>query len=551
MHISKLKPLFKVVAFLLLFCVLLHGFQRLVTPRWDWPDETERRSHQVKGLYLEPADSLDVLFVGASHVHAAISPMEIYRQSGIWSYNIATSGQPMPLSCEWLKTALKRQSPKVVVLDAGGCYISEGKNAYRVFWYNILDTIPRSKVADRLNFVAAFNKLKNGLTSIEAFISDYLPVLRYHENFLLTENNFLDINDEYLYPRKGQVIYTAANAANVPDEDLYSGAAETLEEIPEDQLTSEQVRNRERYAHNEQYLDTILAMCKEHNCELVLTKVPVHEPNVSYDGSWSVDKHNLVQKYADEHGLKFVDLNYLDLGIDWRTETADNGKHLNGLGAKKVSRFFAQWLSDNYAFEHDKPAVEESWQAQLAVFDHEMNYYELQMEQNLEAYLDKLDGRDYTILAAISKNVGDYWTGDRQTQLDMLTGTHTDLFGELSEAEASYVVVGTGGTLLDEDLERKGKAKVEGTLPDGKAFKVVSSLEAATGETSISIDGREYSTAHNGLRFVIYDNELHCVVDAATIVVRNESYKIAHSSAFIEEMRRNLLDYEQDALKNL
>ena len=551
MGTTKLKPLLRTVAFMLIFGLLLIGVQKLVTPRWDWPDETERRSHQVKGLYNEPLNSLDVLFVGASHMHAGISPMEIYRQSGIYSYNIATSGQPLPLSYIWLKTVLNRQSPKLVVLDVGGFYISQGKNANTNFWCNIMDTIPLKMVADRLNFVIYYNKLKNGLTSLEDTVNDFLPILRYHDHRDLTADDYADINDRCVYPWKGHVIYTASSAASKPDDQLYSPIEEVWQDIPEDQLTGDQIKNRERYSQNLQYVDAILALCKAHNCELLLTKMPVHDPRPSYDGSWTDDKHNLVARYAQEHDLKFLDLNYVDLNIDWHTETPDNGKHLNGMGARKVSVYLAQWLKDNYAFEQgDDAAKRENWQAQLAVYDYELKYYELHMEQDFDAYLEKLGKGNYTIFAAVSKAVGDYWTEERQDRFGALTGAEFDLFNAIRETQEAYAAVGANGALLNEDLDAE-KAAIEGDLADGKHYRVTTSVASDVAETVITIDGLDYSAKRNGLRFVVYDNDLHCVVESAAIVTNNEGYKIVHSSAFIQDLRRHLLEYEKVALKDL
>ena len=552
MGIKKLNPLLRAVAFILLFGLLLFGIQKLVTPRWDWPDETERRSHQVKGLYNEPINSLDVLFVGASHMHAGVSPMEIYRQSGVYSYNIATSGQPLPLSYQWLKTVLNRQSPKVVVLDIGGCFISQGKNANTTFWYNVIDTIPMHMLADRLDFVLYYNKLKNGLKDIEETVNDFVPVLRYHQNYVLTEDDYLDINDSALYPWKGHVVYTATNSASRPDDDLYTMAEEDPDAIPEDQLTEDQVKNRERYAGNVQYLDAILELCKKHNCELVFTKMPVHDPRPSYDGSWTDDKHNLVAKYAKDNGLKFLDLNYVDLGINWRIETPDNGKHLNGMGAKKVSTYFAQWLKDNYSFEHgNDEALNASWQTQLGVYDYEVKYYELQMTKDLDDYLERLGNGNYTILAAVSKDVGDYWTEERQAKLAALTGAEIDLYSALSNKEpTAYAVVGGQGALINEDFDA-AKAMIEGVLPDGKRYQIVSAVNADTAETNVNIEDRNYSPRNNGLRIAVYDNDLHCVVDGVTIMTNNKTYRIVHASSFIQDMRLSLLDYEKVALKGL
>ena len=63
------------------------------------------------------ANSVDVLFLGTSHVGKGISPMKIYENTGIKSYNLFTSMQGVESSFFLLENALKRQQPKVVFLD--------------------------------------------------------------------------------------------------------------------------------------------------------------------------------------------------------------------------------------------------------------------------------------------------------------------------------------------------------------------------------------------------------------------------------------------------
>ncbi len=55
-----------------------------------------------------------------------------------------------------------------------------------------------------------------------------------------------------------------------------------------------------------------------------------------------------MEDYANEHGLLYI--NFLDkideIGIDWNTDTYDQGLHLNVYGAEKLSHYFGQILSE-------------------------------------------------------------------------------------------------------------------------------------------------------------------------------------------------------------
>ena len=45
--------------------------------------------------------------------------------------------------------------------------------------------------------------------------------------------------------------------------------------------------------------------------------------------NWSYERHNGIQKFAEELGCDYVDLNLESLGIDWTKDTFDKGDHLN------------------------------------------------------------------------------------------------------------------------------------------------------------------------------------------------------------------------------
>ena len=125
---SKVKTISRAAAFFLVFALLFIRVQRLVTPNWDWPDYGERMKKAICGVYPEKKNTMDVFWLGTSHMQYGVSPMQVYRATNIRSYNLATAGQPLLLSYHRLKSAFKEQSPKVVILDASACFYVTSNN---------------------------------------------------------------------------------------------------------------------------------------------------------------------------------------------------------------------------------------------------------------------------------------------------------------------------------------------------------------------------------------------------------------------------------------
>lgn len=93
------------------------------------------------------------------------------------------------------------------------------------------------------------------------------------------------------------------------------------------------------------YMKKIQKLCRKNGAKLLLYSAP-SPVNYSYA------KHNSIQKYAKEHSVEYLDMNLeLDkIGIDWKTDSLDNGDHLNLKGAQKTTAYLGQYLCKKYQF---------------------------------------------------------------------------------------------------------------------------------------------------------------------------------------------------------
>ena len=92
-----------------LFCALLLGAVAAVS------DVLERKASKIKfEPFFDHPQQYDVLFIGDSHVHNGVFPMELWDDYGISSYNIACYGNTIPVSYWNMMLALEpiRKSPR-------------------------------------------------------------------------------------------------------------------------------------------------------------------------------------------------------------------------------------------------------------------------------------------------------------------------------------------------------------------------------------------------------------------------------------------------------
>ena len=117
-----------------------------------------------------------VLFFGTSHSEFGVSPMEIYEDSGIVSYNLSTSSQPIEVTYHLLKSALETQAPNVVMLDVSSLFFDDTINT--AAWRYVLDGMPfcETKIEMAMEFAKYVNDTNQFDLSCEKdFIHSWTP----------------------------------------------------------------------------------------------------------------------------------------------------------------------------------------------------------------------------------------------------------------------------------------------------------------------------------------------------------------------------------------
>ena len=312
------KELLSIGGFCVLMVVILFVISPIFVPKWIDGDNNHN-TQIVRGLYAERANSLDVLFLGNSDMYRDVIPIELWDEYGMASYAYTSPGQRIWTGYYTMLDALQYQKPKVIVFNVDGInkdnLSSDGIN------HKSFDNMKMSMAKMQALNDKAFK------FSLSKKLSYIFPVLAYHSRVTeLTKDDFEYAYGYEVFPEKGYDMIAGAKA--------YDGGDSYMADKGESYEIPEKPR---------QYLDKIVELAQEKNIKLVLVENPSAD-------SWSFAKSQAMQKYAQEKNVEFIDLNLKlnEIGLDWTEDTPDGGDHLNYSGAYKVTRFYGEYLSQNF-----------------------------------------------------------------------------------------------------------------------------------------------------------------------------------------------------------
>ena len=301
------------LAFIAGLAVLLLVASCIVVPK-DNTWQAGMEQSRANGILGEPSDTIDVLFLGDSEAHTMISPLLLWKQTGIPAYTCGTDSQKLTYSLTMLERALENQKPKLVILETLAIY----------------RTITPGDV-------------------VTSELSRRFPVFQYHNRWkaLSAQDFAMKISATSREAYKGHAINKNIKPAETKE---YMQPTEEVAEIAE---------------INQIYVREIQKMCQRSGAKLLLVSCPSSI-------NWNYSRHNGIQALADELGCEYIDLNLQNnaLKIDWAQDTYDKGDHLNHSGAVKVTEYLGAYLQKTGLFQDRRQddALQE-WNQQLAEYE--------------------------------------------------------------------------------------------------------------------------------------------------------------------------------------
>ena len=346
-----IKRILKITAFVLVMVLVLFTLQRILMPKYV----SEAVDGRLIAEYYDSAQNHDVIFVGDCEVYENISPVTLWEDYGISSY---VRGSPQQLI--WHSYYLMEETLRY--------------ETHKAFVFNVLSMKygePQSEAYNRLALdgmkwsQSKTDSINASMTEEEDFISYVFPLLRFHSRWSeLKAEDF-----EYAFKEVPQLSINGY---------LMRIDVDGVDELRKGQELGDYTIADVCW----EYLDKMRVLCEENGVELILMKAPTNTPQWYWYDQWDEQ----VKAYAEKNGLRYY--NFLevtdDIGIDYNTDTYDQGGHLNLSGAEKLSTYFGQILVDELKLtsHHGEAEYEAVWTVLTEQYNQIKETQEKLLEEN-------------------------------------------------------------------------------------------------------------------------------------------------------------------------
>jgi len=321
----------KYIIVILVFAGIFFSLQRLLTPKYM----TDAFDGALIGEYYAEEKNHSVIFIGDCELYQNFSPAELFREYGITSYIRGGASQTVWQGYWLLEDTLRHETPDVVVFSVLGMAKENAVSEP----YNRLNIDGMKLTSSKIGAV------NSSMVDGEDSLSYIFPILRYHERwrelsaedfryFFKSENVGLN---GYLMRSETVPVTVFPRARGLADYTLPNICWE--------------------------YLDRIRELCESKGIELILLKSPAIWPY------WHQPWDKQITDYAQEHSLIYYNLLNMhdDTGIDYDTDTANAGQHLNVSGAEKLSRWIGGELTEKFDLpdHRNTPKIAQSWERKI------------------------------------------------------------------------------------------------------------------------------------------------------------------------------------------
>lgn len=430
--------------------------------------------------FFEEEEDFDVLFFGTSHIKYGISPMELWHNYGIVSYNFGTNQQLLPTTYWQMENVLDYTSPKLIVID---CFFLASSEKATESLHDTLDAIPLSRT--KLN--ALSDLIGNGERgyAYKEFIWDYYI---YHNRWNeLKEEDFEQVET---YAKGGDYIVEIETG---------DGRMETAGE-----------NKLETDSASVEYLEKMIEDCQRRGIEVLLVYMPA---SIWADAPMEADR---VYDIAGQYGVNYI--NFLDLNVVNDKVDYSDDNHMNLAGCRKVTDYLGQYIMEHYdiADQRDNAAFED-WNMDYEDYRNAVNT-DLKSYESLDYYMLFLHNKNY--LTFVEINNPEIWNNDYYCDLFESLGVNQD---EITSDTDLLIIQNAGGQVEYLEKFRESEQNVTTELGEIQIFASESGTYGVYLEGDEIYAVTEEENRSSDIQIVIVDKDTREVVDRSSFAKRADA----------------------------
>lgn len=316
---SEVKGWIKVVCFIIIFMLILNALSTTLFSR-EFGSKYKNVYRMAYEYVDEKENSVDVVVIGDSNTYSSFCPMVLWRDYGYTSTVIASPRQSPNLSYSAFLEFLKKQNPKVLILETDALYLRYVGDAKIIEKEEFLNQLN----LDNSNIIS--NTPQDLLT--KKVVSKY-PVFETHDSWKKARHNLSKKKSGYDdgimhhgYLHRPEVVKVSGKGHME-----YSDKYELMNQID--------IKNIKRFKK----------ICDEKGIKLVFYNAPA-------TAAWTYPRHNGVQELANSLGVEYYDFNILDdYNLDYSKDFGDKGRHQNYNGAKKITQYLGNVIKQEVGKE--------------------------------------------------------------------------------------------------------------------------------------------------------------------------------------------------------
>ena len=476
----NIKSMTRAAVFIVVIVLILYMINTLLMPKYYLSNTYWPTTSSYRAFYEMEKNSIDVLFFGSSYCVNSFSPMEIYNQYGIRSFNLGAEQQSIFLSYYWLKEALRFQSPSVVILEdyfLKSVNSKEPINMHEGLIRKCLDPMKWSSVKlEAVKELCLLDQRQN----IKSWL---FTNIRFHNRWKELGETDFTIDSNIVY---SQLMGWA------PGTDGYRGF--------EPFTFSEEAQPYQLEPLMVEYFKKMVHLCEENGIQLVLVGVPSDTSDERLGCSFS--------KLTNENSVDYIEMSekttWADIG--YRSPTENPVGHGNIWGNIKTSQYIGRLLRDKY---NVAAVTDVQYEEKKKHYEHVKNSYRLKETQNIEEYLTYINDEDFYVFIAVSGDIVNGMLDSTKEKLKELGFEHE--WNREADYQNSYIAIKSDEGVFEES---GGWLDISGNFRKKRDhYAIVSFGQEDGARASITINEKEYSKYKKGMHIVVYDTIKCKVID--------------------------------------